>query len=143
MRISCWPMTPKNLQQTNRQDWVFNRPPGISEGAFQLQIDNIWFFKLLLLFTIEIKTEYRNRILLQTNRIFFQIIWRKIRYDFLRETSPGTPGRTESFAGVRWSALHTWSEGQGSFKTNEQKLNTAMPRGRANRATFHSNSSWE
>jgi hypothetical protein len=69
-------MTPKNLQQTNRQDWVFNRPPGISEGAFQLRIDNIWFFKLLLLFTIEIKTEYRNRILLQTNRIFPQIIWR-------------------------------------------------------------------
>jgi hypothetical protein len=29
-----WPMTPKKLQQTNRQDWVFIRPPGISEGAF-------------------------------------------------------------------------------------------------------------
>jgi hypothetical protein len=34
---------------TNRQDWVFIRPPGISEGAFQLWIDNIWFCKLLLL----------------------------------------------------------------------------------------------
>jgi hypothetical protein len=44
-RISCWPMTPKKLQLTNRQDWVFIRPPGISEGAFQLRIDNIWFCK--------------------------------------------------------------------------------------------------
>jgi hypothetical protein len=34
-------MTPQILQQTNRQDWMFIRPPGISEGAFQLQIDNI------------------------------------------------------------------------------------------------------
>ena len=62
MRISSWPMTPKKLQQTNRhcrsqQDWVFIRPPGISEGAFQLRIDNIWFCKLLLLFTIETKTD--------------------------------------------------------------------------------------
>jgi hypothetical protein len=43
MRISCWPMTPKTLQQTNRQDWVFIRPPAITEGGFQLRIDNIWF----------------------------------------------------------------------------------------------------
>ncbi len=52
-------MTPKILQQTNRQDWVFIRPPGISEGAFQLRIDNIsgWLCKLLLLFTIETKTD--------------------------------------------------------------------------------------
>jgi hypothetical protein len=50
-------MTPKILQQTNRQDWVFIRPPGISEGAFQLRIDSIWLCKLLLLFTIETKTD--------------------------------------------------------------------------------------
>jgi hypothetical protein len=36
VRISYWPMTPKKLQQTNRLDWVF---------------------KLLLLFTIETKTD--------------------------------------------------------------------------------------
>jgi hypothetical protein len=36
MRISCWLMTPKKLQQTNRHDWMFIRLPGISEGAFQL-----------------------------------------------------------------------------------------------------------
>jgi hypothetical protein len=57
MLISCWQMTPKKLQQTNRQDWVFISPLGISEGAVQLQIDNIWFCRLLLLFTIETKTD--------------------------------------------------------------------------------------
>jgi hypothetical protein len=31
--------------------------PGISEGASQLRIDNIWFCKLRLLFTIETKTD--------------------------------------------------------------------------------------
>ncbi len=56
MRISCWLMTQKKLQQTNRQDWVFIRPPGIS--AFQLELtisgsEN----KLLLLFAIETKTD--------------------------------------------------------------------------------------
>jgi hypothetical protein len=47
---------PKNLQQTNCQDMVFIRPPGISDGAFQLRMDNIWFCKLLLLFKIRTKT---------------------------------------------------------------------------------------
>ena len=31
-------------------------PPGISDGAFQLRIDNIWFCKLLILFSIDMKT---------------------------------------------------------------------------------------
>ena len=33
MRVSSWPFVPKKLQQTNRQDMVFIRPPGISDGA--------------------------------------------------------------------------------------------------------------
>ena len=33
------------------------RPPGISDGAFQLRMDNIWFCKLLLLFKIHTKTD--------------------------------------------------------------------------------------
>ena len=57
MRVSSRPMVPKKLQQTNRQDWVFIRPPGISDGAFQLRMDNIWFCKLLLLFKIYTKTD--------------------------------------------------------------------------------------
>ena len=32
------------------------RPPGISDCAFQLRIDNIWFCKLLILFSIDMKT---------------------------------------------------------------------------------------
>ena len=35
MRVSSWPTVPTKLQQTNRQDMVFIRPPGISDGAFQ------------------------------------------------------------------------------------------------------------
>ena len=57
MRVSSWPFVPKKLQQTNRQDMVFIRPPGISDGAFQLRMDNIWFCKLLLLFKIHTKTD--------------------------------------------------------------------------------------
>ncbi len=36
---------------------MFIRPPGISEGAFQLRMGNIWFGKLLLLFKIRSKTD--------------------------------------------------------------------------------------
>jgi hypothetical protein len=57
MRLSSWPFVPRKLQQTNRQDMVFIRPPGISDGAFQLRMDNIWFCKLLLLFKIYTKTD--------------------------------------------------------------------------------------
>jgi hypothetical protein len=42
---------------TNRQDMIFIRPPGISDGAFQLRMDNIWFCKLLLLFKINTMTD--------------------------------------------------------------------------------------
>ncbi len=42
---------PKKIHWTSCQDMVFIRPPGISDGAFQLRMDNIWFCKLLLLFT--------------------------------------------------------------------------------------------
>ncbi len=57
MSVSLWPFVPRKGQQTNRQDMVFIRPPGISDGAFQLRMDNIWFCKLLLLFKIHTKTD--------------------------------------------------------------------------------------
>jgi hypothetical protein len=57
MYVSSWPCVPKKLQQTNRQDMVFIRPPGLSDGVFQLRIDNVWFFKLFLLFKIDTKTD--------------------------------------------------------------------------------------
>ncbi len=59
MRLSLGPFVPRKLQQTrtNRQDTVFLRPPGISDGTFQLRMDNIWFCKLLPLFKIHTKTD--------------------------------------------------------------------------------------
>ena len=36
---------------------AFTRPVGISDGAYQLRMDNIWFCKLLLLFKIHTKTD--------------------------------------------------------------------------------------
>ncbi len=38
-------------------DCVFISPPAISDGAFQLRMDNIWFCKLLLLFKMYTKTD--------------------------------------------------------------------------------------
>ena len=57
MRIYSCPFVPKKLKKSNRQDYVFIRPPGISEGAFQLRMDNIWFCKLLLLFKLYTMTD--------------------------------------------------------------------------------------
>ena len=57
MRVSSLPFVPKQMHRTNHQGMVFIRPPGISEGAFQLRMDNIWFCKLLLLFKIRTMTD--------------------------------------------------------------------------------------
>ena len=45
------------LRTSNRQDYVFFRPPGISAGGFQLRIGNVWFCKVLLLFSMISKTD--------------------------------------------------------------------------------------
>ena len=42
---------------SNRQDFVFFRPPGIEEGGFRLAPDNVWYCKVLLLFTIQAQTD--------------------------------------------------------------------------------------
>ncbi len=57
MHISSWPFVMKKLRQTNRQDMVFIRQPGISDCAFQLRMGNIWFCKILLLFKISTMTD--------------------------------------------------------------------------------------
>ncbi len=41
---------------SNRQDFVFIRPPGIAHGV-ELIMDNMWYCKLLLLFEIESRTD--------------------------------------------------------------------------------------
>ena len=56
-RIPLFPFVEKTLRRSNRQDMVFIRPPGISEGAFELRMGNIWFCKLLLLFKIRSRTD--------------------------------------------------------------------------------------
>ena len=38
IRVSSCPFVLRKLQQSNRQDMVFIRPPGISDGAFQLRL---------------------------------------------------------------------------------------------------------
>jgi hypothetical protein len=55
-RISSWPFK-KKLRGSNRQDFVFIRPPGIAHGAFELRMDNVWFCKVLLLFQVESNTD--------------------------------------------------------------------------------------
>jgi hypothetical protein len=51
-RISSWLFAVKELRGANSQDFVFIRPPGISHGAFELRMDNVWFCKTLLLFEV-------------------------------------------------------------------------------------------
>jgi hypothetical protein len=56
-RISSWPFTGKMLKGSNRHDLVFIRPPGIPPGSFVLRMDNLWFGRVLLLFSIEAQTD--------------------------------------------------------------------------------------
>lgn len=50
-RILCWPFASLQMRTANRQDFVFVRPPGISHGGFQLRTDNVWYCKVLFLFS--------------------------------------------------------------------------------------------
>jgi hypothetical protein len=56
-RVSSWPFAVRKLRGSNRQVFVFIRPPGIARGAFELRMDDVWFCKLLLLFEIVSKTD--------------------------------------------------------------------------------------
>ena len=56
-RIQSWPFVGKKLGDSNRQDLVFIRPPGIQEGGFELRLDNVWFCRVLLLFKIKAQTD--------------------------------------------------------------------------------------
>ncbi len=42
-RVPSFPFAVSRLRASNRQDFVFIRPPGISHGAFQLRMDNVCF----------------------------------------------------------------------------------------------------
>jgi hypothetical protein len=49
------PKFQKRLRASNSQAFDFIQPPGISHGAFQLRMDNVWFCKLLLLRLFEVE----------------------------------------------------------------------------------------
>ncbi len=51
------PKFKKKLRVMNSQAFDFIQQPGISHGAFQLRMDNVWFCKLLLLFEVESKSD--------------------------------------------------------------------------------------
>ena len=56
-RVQSWPFKDMLYHGSNRQDFVFIRPPGIDEGGFTLRPDNVWYCKILLLFSIQAQTE--------------------------------------------------------------------------------------
>lgn len=56
-RISCWPFAKRMLRNSNRQELVFIGPPGIAQGTFRLKLDNVWFCRVLLLFSFVAKDD--------------------------------------------------------------------------------------
>ena len=56
-RVQSWPFKDMHYHGSNRQDFVFIRPPGIEEGGFMLRPDNAWYCKVLLLFSIQAQTD--------------------------------------------------------------------------------------
>ena len=47
----------KEKTKKHRQDLVFVRPPDTPLGGFRLTMDNVWFCKVLLLFSFESRTD--------------------------------------------------------------------------------------
>lgn len=56
-RVQCFPFADMKFYGSNRMDTVFIRPPGVSDGAFRLSLDNVWFCRVLLLFSIQVRTD--------------------------------------------------------------------------------------
>ena len=55
--VQSWPFKDMHYHGSNRRDFVFIRPPGIEEGGFTLRPDNVWYCKVLLLFSIQAQTD--------------------------------------------------------------------------------------
>jgi len=60
-RVCCWPFKDRQLQKSNRQDMVMVRPPGIDKGGFQLRIGNVWFCKVLFLFSFVSQNDQKRQ----------------------------------------------------------------------------------
>ena len=54
-RLQCWPFPDLRYYGSNRQDFVFIRPPGVE--LFVLSPENVWYGKLSLIFTMSIQID--------------------------------------------------------------------------------------
>jgi len=80
-RVCCWPFKGRQLQKSNRQDMVMVRPPGIDKGSFQLRIDNVWFCKVLFLFSFVSQNDQARK---QHNWVFVSVL-----EEYKRRRRPG------------------------------------------------------
>ena len=53
--MQCWPFPALKYYGSNREDAVFVRPPGVEN--FELSTDNVWYGRVKLLFSVEVKTD--------------------------------------------------------------------------------------
>ena len=54
-RLQCWPFPNRMYHGYNREDFVFSRPQGAER--FVLNLDNVWFSRLNLLFIVSVKID--------------------------------------------------------------------------------------
>jgi len=57
-RIYCNPFPAKPFHSSHRLDIVMIRPPGIDNGAFVVSPDNVWYARVLLLFSASAMTDW-------------------------------------------------------------------------------------
>ncbi len=58
--MQSWPFPQLQSYGSNREDYVFVRPPGVE--AFELAPDNIWYGKVKLLFLVSVKSDVSEEI---------------------------------------------------------------------------------
>jgi hypothetical protein len=54
-RLQCWPSPDLRYYGSNREEFVFIRPPGVE--SFVLSKENVWYEKLSLIFTLSIQID--------------------------------------------------------------------------------------
>ena len=56
-KVHCFPFAEMKFYGSHHMDTVFIRPPGVSDGAFTLSAENVWYCRVLLLFSIMVRTD--------------------------------------------------------------------------------------
>jgi hypothetical protein len=54
-RVQCFPFPEMQFYGSNREDFVFVRPPGVER--FVLEPDNVWYGRVKLLFSISVQSD--------------------------------------------------------------------------------------